>query len=235
MSHGIGRRLRMLAIAWLLATPASAITLGQVDNFQNGTLQGWSGGAGGGGALVNRPNGGPAGAGDRYLEVDSNGFALGTFNTIQWSGNYAAAGVSSVRFNLNNAGPAAVSLRVMIFTPGCEGAPGTCTAWTSTSATPLAAASGWVTANFSLSEAQMTRVLGAASFPATLQNVERLLLRHDDGAPNPPGPPVPMVDAVLGVDNVMPEPSALAGLAAGVLLLAGLWRQGQGRRGRCAR
>jgi hypothetical protein len=227
VSDRIGRRIQMLAIAWLLATPASAITIGQVDDFQDGTLQGW----GGGSSYANRASGGPAGAGDRYLEIDSLGFALGAFNTAQWSGDYAAAGVASVSFDLDNFGPDTVSLRIMIFTPGCAGGAGACTAWTSTNATVLTSGSGWLTSSFSLTEAEMTRVLGTDSFITTLQNVERLLIRHDDGAPSPPGGTVPVVDAVLGVDNVMPEPSALAGLVAGVLLLAGLWRQGH--RGSC--
>lgn len=216
-------RLRLgvwLAVAvWLPAAPVAGITLGQVDDFQDATLQGWSGGS----SPTNQPSGGPDGTGDRYLELTAAGFNLGAFNTAQWSGDYLAEGVGRVRFDLDNFGPESVSLRVVIFTPGCEFGSMACTAWSSTDATVLASGSGWVTAEFSLAEADMTRVLGTASFADTLQNVERILLRHDDGAPDPPGVSA-FVTATLGVDNVtaLPEPSVAAGLAAGALLLAGL-------------
>ena len=43
----------------------SAVIAGQNDNFEDGTLQGWSSGAG----YDNIATGGPAGAGDNYLTV----------------------------------------------------------------------------------------------------------------------------------------------------------------------
>ena len=218
MHARFARHLGITAAAWLLALPAGAITLNQVDDFQDGTVQGW-----GGGSNPTNQDGGPDGAGDLYLEIAATDFNLGAFNTVQWSGDYLAAAVERVSFDLNNFGPDSVSLRVVLFTPGCEFGGMACTAWASTEATVLAAGSGWVTAEFSLAEADMTRVLGTDSFSDTLQNVERLLLRHDDGAPSAPGE-FSTVTATLGMDNItaLPEPSAVAGLAAGALVLAGL-------------
>jgi hypothetical protein len=210
------RQLALVVAIALSAVPAVAITFGQFDNFQSGTFAGWTGGV----ALSNQPNGGPDGPYDRYLRLDSGGGNLGIFNEAQWSGDYAAAGVTRVVLDLNNFGPNPVSLRVMIATPGCSSPPLTCTAWTSTIATVLPITNGWVKVEFSLAEPDLTRVLGSGSYASSIANVQKLLLHHDDGGPSPPGTQM-LVDADLGVDNVvaLPEPWSGAGLVAGVLFL----------------
>ena len=219
---GSGWLSSLCTLALWVASPVGAVTSGQVDDFQDATLQGWTGGS----SYANQPNGGPAGSGDRYLEIDSLAFLLGAFNTAQWSGDYDAEEVLAVGADLNNFGPDEVSLRIVIFTPGCDGGAGACTAWTSTDATVLGAGSGWVNAEFSLEEADLTRVLGSDSFTATLQNVERLLIRHQSGAPAAPGAG-DTVNAVLGVDNItaLPEPSPGVALAVGALALLALRRR----------
>lgn len=203
-------------------TPGS-ISLGHVDDFQAGTVYGWGGGSG----ASNQASGGPGGVGDRYLELSATGALLGAFNGYHWSGDYAAEGVNQVEMDLENSGPDALALRVVLLTPGCEGGGTACTAWTSTTATPLGSGSGWVNAAFSLDEADMTQVLGSESFADSIQNVERLLIRHDDGTPDPPGTPT-LVTATLGIDNVsaLPEPGALVGLAVGALGCGALRRRG---------
>jgi hypothetical protein len=220
-----GWSLVVLAVAALLtANPTRAIVLGQIDDFQSGSLQGWTGGS----AMTNQPTGGPSGAGDRYLRIDSGGVGglLGTFNMVQWAGNYAAATVGRVNMDLSNFGPDPVSLRVMIMTAGCSNGAGGCTAWTSTNATVLPSGIGWVSADFSLLEVDLTRVLGSASYATTIASVERLLLHHDAGLPDPPGIPSP-VNAVLGIDNVraLPEPSLELALSAGSAVLVSIRRR----------
>jgi hypothetical protein len=217
----------LLAAFFLLAggpRPALGISANQVDDFQNGTVQNWSGGS----APANIATGGPAGTGDRYLRISSTSSFLGVFNLVQWSGNYVTAAIDAVDMNLNNFGPNPVEIRIMLFTPGCDLGASACTAWTSTLATPLAAGSGWVSASFSVKEADLTRVRGSGSYASSLANVERILIRHDNGAPTPPGTG-PIVTATLGIDNVLPEPSRPLGLLVGALLLAALsrrWRSG---------
>ena len=51
------------------------------------------------------PDGGPAGAGDQYMRITSNGgFGAGSrltvLNRTQWLGNYIAAGVTAVEMDL---------------------------------------------------------------------------------------------------------------------------------------
>jgi hypothetical protein len=203
------------------STPViAALATGMVDNFQNGTLQNW----GGGSSPVNQPNGGPTGAGDRYLQISSTAGPLGAFNKFQWAGNAITGGVERIDVSLNNLGANPVSIRVMVLTPGCDSGGTACTAWTSTNATNLTAASGWVTASFSLKEADLTKVLGGDTYAASLANVERVLIRHDDGTPDAPGTPIP-VTSTLGIDNVLPEPGSFVGLAAGAALVAALRRR----------
>jgi len=214
------RESGLMAATFLLAVwsalPAAAIVLNQIDDFQSGTFQSWAGGS----TLYNWPNGGPGGTGDRYLRVSSGGGNLGTFNSAQWAGDYGAATVTRLTFDLANFGPDPVSLRITVFTPGCAFGGTACTAWTSTNATVLPSGSGWVKAEFALAEPDLTRVLGLDSLADSLANVERLLLRHDAGVIDPPGISVP-VNAIIGVDNVtaLPEPSRELGLAAGLVVL----------------
>jgi hypothetical protein len=224
MNGRLCRHLALIAVTWLSSVPAAAIMLGEFDDFQSGTSEMWTGGI----ALSNQPNGGPDGVGDRYLRLDSGGGNLGIFNETQWAGNYAGAGVTRVTFDLNNFGPSPVSLRVMIATPGCSAPPLTCTAWTSTNATVLPITNGWVKVEFSLAELDLTRVLGSASYASSIVNVQKLLLRHDDGGPSPPGSQM-LVDADLGMDNVvaLPEPSPRAAFVAGVFFLTLLIPKGK--------
>jgi len=197
----------------------AAIAPGLVSNFQDGTLQNWTGGS----APTNIANGGPAGAGDRYLQISATSNFLGVFNKVQWSGNYIAAQIDHIDMNLKNFGPNPVSIRIMLLTAGCDFGGTLCTAWTSTLATPVSAGSSWITASFSVKEINLTRVLGSQSYAASLSNVERILIRHDDGTPNPPTSGV-AVSATLGIDNVLPEPSFTVALAVGAALIGGLSR-----------
>src|SRR6478736_3587698 len=96
------RRMPRLAaighcLAWAIAAcpmVCLAITRGQVDDFQDGGLDGWIGGGGGSvaSAQMNIASGGPGGAGDRYLQLAAGGTGgasrlLGV-NQSQWTGNF---------------------------------------------------------------------------------------------------------------------------------------------------
>lgn len=207
-------------------TVRAAIAGGNIDNFQNSTLQNWESGA----TPTNQPNG-QGGASDLYLQLTASSAPLGAFNQGQWAGNYVAAAIDHLDVDLNNSGTDPLSIRVMLLTPGCESGGTACTAWTSTNATPLASGSGWVTASFSVKEADLTRVLGSDSYTTSLQNVERVLIRHDDDTPSPPDTE-PTVSATLGIDDVtaLPEPSASLGLIAGAALLGVARRRWQASR-----
>jgi hypothetical protein len=204
-------------------TPGSVIASlapGLIDNFSNGSTQNWLGVAG-----TNEATGGPAGAGDRYLQITTPGGPLSAENESQWAG-VLPANADRIEADLNNSGGGGLSLRVVLMTPGCENGGGACTAWTSNGAVLLPPGSGWATnVNFSVKEADLTRVLGSDSYAASMANIERVMIRYDDGPPDPPNFTV-VAAGTLGIDNVeLPEPSALLGLAAGALLVASLRRR----------
>jgi hypothetical protein len=167
------------------STPViAALAPGLIDTFQRpfSSTQNWISTPAG----TNPTSGGPGGGSDGYLQLTAAGGPLSAFNESQWAGNAIAAVMDHVKVDLNNSGPDAVSVRVMLLTPGCESGGTSCTAWTSTNALALAASSGWVAAQFSVKEADLTKVLGSDSYAASLGNVERVLIRHDDGSPTLP-------------------------------------------------
>ncbi len=193
------RYLPLLGLGLLLSVlPASAqITNGQSDDFQDGTLQGWRNGAAPS-AITNVNGGGPGGAGDRYLQVTSDGGGsagkLVVFNTAQWSGNYTAAGVTTVALDVNNTGPNDLVLRLWL-----EGAGGT---FVSTTSVNLPSGSGWRAATFSVTPAALTFDSGINDVAATLADVFRFRIYHGP-APTAPGP---SIVAVLGLDNITAGP-----------------------------
>jgi hypothetical protein len=209
----MGAWFAFVLLSEFVAAPALAITLEQVDDFRDGTTQDWSGGSN----PTNVPTGGPDGVGDRYLQVSAANFHLGARNQVQWAGDYLVEGVDELVFDLNNFGPDAVALRVSVIGPG-----GT---FTSTNETVLAAGSGWVSASFSLGEAELTRTQGTGTLDQTLAGVTTLLLRHDPDPISPPGE-ANLVTAMLGIDNVtaLPEPDLRLLLATGLPALAALAR-----------
>src|SRR3954469_23428346 len=97
--------LPAIAFALLvLARPADAVVNGQVDTFQDGSLENWQVGSQATLPLLNIPNGGPTGAGDRYMQMRADGGGasgrLVAFSVDQWVGNYIAAGVTSIQIDL---------------------------------------------------------------------------------------------------------------------------------------
>ncbi len=186
-------RWAVLVAASLVAALASAVTLGQVDDFQDGTLMFWGGGA----ALTNVANGGPNGAGDRFLQIQSNGGSgpgsrLATLNTNQWSGDYIAAGVQAVEMHLNNFSAQDLHMRIVVFGPGLA------TQWTSAQAVVLPAGSGWRRVTFLLTQSALTRVSGTDSYTTCLSNASQLMIRHNVNASSGGDP----IAATMGMDNV---------------------------------
>jgi hypothetical protein len=103
--------LRSMAMLLLLNQPAAAITLGQVDNFQGGTVQGWS--SLGQTTTSNVANAGPAGAGDNALDVVATN-RVTVFNETQWVGNYTAAGVNRITMAVRHQNAFNLQLRLGI-------------------------------------------------------------------------------------------------------------------------
>lgn len=213
-------RIRLASVASVavllggfLAVPhqGGAASIAQIDDFQDGTTQGWITG----GPNPNPPfndDGGPLGAGDLFLRLSANGVGgagskLAVFNGSQWTGDFLGAGISQIKADVNNFGPNDLELRLIL-----EGAGGN---FISASGTPVTAGSGWQSVTFLLTPGELT---GGADVNATLGGVTNLWIQHNLGTVSQPGT-APVIEAELGIDNILavPEPGTL-GLAALALL-----------------
>ena len=170
--------------------------------------------------LVNVNTGGPGGAGDRYLQLTSDGTVNGpgghltTFNLQQWLGNYIAQGVSAIEIDLRNTGTTTLSMRLAFKTQNVMNSPGYLSA-----PVTLAPGSGWQHFTFSLAQANMMAVGGPApynTFFSTGMGDARII--NEVGTANLNG------DVIVGqvsIDNIhaVPEPAVSALLTGSCLLL----------------
>jgi hypothetical protein len=112
----------VLIAAAMLALPLpcrAQITVGHVNNFQDGTTQSWLG------ANVEAvANAGPNGAGDTALRASATGAPLGPNsklivfnNTDSWTGNWTAAGVVQISLDVRNPNAFPLTLRLGIAGP----------------------------------------------------------------------------------------------------------------------
>ena len=210
---------------WLLAATitisaaprlASAVTVGQIDDFEDGSLQSWeAGGASNPTPPTNIATGGPAGAGDQYLRLTSSGFPgaggrLVVFNGDQWTGDYLAESTDSIQMQVRNFGVTNLVLRLIL--EGSAGSLGTI------SPVNMPAGSGWTSVSFSLDSANLT----GDDFAAVMQDVTALNLVHSPSAITARAS-APNIAAQLGVDNItitaVPEPGSSGLLFIGIGLM----------------
>jgi hypothetical protein len=226
-----------LLITLVTAGPAFAIPIG-VDDFEDGTTQGW---------FVpsfmdphpvppaNVPTGGPSGAGDAFLRLTAlggtgAGSRLSVLNVSQWTGNYLAAGIPGIAMHVNNFGSTDLVLRLLVVNFSPEGPPSDL-AWT-LAPVNVPANSGWTSVVFSLSPANLFTPPIFGTTLGALSDVNELRLFHNPvaffGGPEVGAPPV---SAVLGVDNiqVVPELSTLLLVGSGIAGVRALNRRGRGR------
>ena len=193
-----------------------AVLINQVDDFQLGSTHGW--GADQQDVTVTT-DGGPAGAGDRFLSYDSHGGAGAGGRMVipnetegnQWQGDYTSLGVESIIFDITNRGNAPLDLRLAISNG---------TTWFATSAPQVVTASAaWTSVAFQFSESAMT-VLGSGteSLAQVLGGLTKLRLLSSANLPTVSfggtgGARGDLIAASIGFDNVrfgiIPEPSSV--------------------------
>jgi len=205
------RRLTVVLVAsgLLLTSPALswAISLGQSDTFQDGLTADWSNGFASFAPPQVIGTGGPAGAGDMYLQMESFGGSGANskptiFNSLQWIGDYTAAGVMGISVSMSNFGANPLDMRMKIGGAGGE--------FITSSHLALAAGSGWQDYTFSLAAGDL---VGAGDVAATLADVTQVWFFHNPTAAYPG----PAVATTLGLDNItavsaVPEPTTIAAL-----------------------
>jgi len=200
----------LTSVCFLVASPTVyGATLGQVDDFQGPSLDSWDRGT----AIA---GGGPLGAGDDFLRVNSTGGGgpdsrLITFNQAQWSGDYLTAGITGIQLDVNNTGGTDLLLRVVF---GDSTKPNAGGSWyASTAGVPVLVASGWLNVFLPIESADLTLVEGADSYADVMSSVTTMRILSS-AVPAARGD---RLDATLGIDNVTatPEPTTLGLIVVG--------------------
>jgi hypothetical protein len=217
----------VVALAMLLSTglptAAGAAPLA-IDDFEDGTTMGWFVPGASPTPPVNVPDGGPTGAGDAFLQLQAiggnqPGGRLSVLNNAQWTGDFIAEGIASIRMDVNNVGPDDVVLRLLFENFPMMGVTPTDVALTETGVF-VPANSGWMTISFDLSLSNIISA-GLGTNVGALSDVDVMRIFHNPD-PTFPGPMagIPPVTAVVGVDNIqavsVPEPLTTTMLGLGV-------------------
>ena len=227
-SFGSTKTLLISAVLILsVAGRADAVTVGMVDDFEVGTTSGWGGGA----PTANAPDAGPAGIGDNALSVNVTGGRVAVVNTAQWTGNFDAAGVTTILVDVRHQNAFNLQLRLGMAS-GVVGPGGSGDTYVSAAAVPVANDGLWHRIAFNFSAAAFIPHAAnsnpAPNAAAALSSVSHLRILHNPAA-NFLGANGP---ATFFLDNIraVPEPTgaAMAALALGAL---GLTRR-NGRRPR---
>jgi len=192
-----------------LTAPGWAITVGQIDDFQDGTTQGWSSPFSDPTPPVNQSDVGPAGIGDDSLFVEAAAFeSIAIENSSQWSGDYLSAGIDEILFDYENTGATTFSLGATLSGPG-----GSVITFAGQS---IPAVGGWSAGSINLSSSNLFALSGTVA--TTLANVTSVELNYIlGGAYNVASTPI-----TFRLDNIRVVPEPAAGVLALIAALAWL-------------
>ncbi|MDH4316423.1 MAG: hypothetical protein OEW68_16500 [Gammaproteobacteria bacterium] len=182
-----------------ICSPANAVTLGQIDNFEDTTVQGWVEGA----PSPNPPTnvaGGPPGS-TRYLQDSSaGGVGAGSnmtlFNQSQWTGDFLSAGITRIRamVRVDPGSDSALSLRVGFRSAAQAGARGYA------SLTPVVVPNdgNWYEVVFPIESTDLGQFNTGLSYASTMSNVGHMRIYHKTTA----GWQGDDIVATMGIDNI---------------------------------
>jgi hypothetical protein len=165
----------------IFAPDAAAITLGQVDDFQDGTAADWIGAN-----PINEENAGPDGTGDNALSAESfggigPGSRLTINNTLQWVGDWTAAGVTQITFDILNPGEENLTIRLGLAGPESVSGGGFGDAYATTTGQVLPADDQWHSMVFEVTADAWTYVgvFGGSGIETALTDVTQFRVLHN--------------------------------------------------------
>ena len=203
------KKLWLFAAVVIISTTL-AVVPNQFDNFEDETTQGWGSGNPNPTPPTNINTGGPAGTDDNYLRVTSTGGSgagskLVVMNLTQWTGDYLAAGVTSVSMHIKNFGTTTLNMRIVLEGPGGN--------FWSVDPVIVAASSDWQLISFSIQAANLT---GGTNVNSTLSGVTEVRILHSVAG----GSKGDAVVAQIGLDDItavsQPVPVELNSFSASI-------------------
>ncbi len=192
------------AVMFVGAASSASVVFGQVDTFDSSTM-GW-GNSAGSPTTQWISGGGPGGAGDGYLQMQSSGASggsgsrLGAWNDAQWSGDFLAAGVTAITMDIAGFVGATTEMRLLFISNSGS-------MFTSTLSHQIASDGVWRTYRFEITEDAMTQVGGIPGYDESITDIWRMHLRHQPGPPAGLGN-APAYTGRIGVDNIRAVPGA---------------------------
>jgi hypothetical protein len=197
-------RISIIFVIFMSCGPAYAVTSGHVDDFEDGTTQGWEEGSGQGTPNPNPPtnvaNGGPMGAGDNFLEnVSSGGTGVGSkqliFNSsAHWTGDFAAAGINVIRVDVQVDATSEGPLQLRVAFQGTNGA-----RFISTDSIEVPADGDWHTVSLPFNASAMSEIATGATFIQAAAGVTAVRIMH---RPTGLGWTGVSYDGLVGYDNI---------------------------------
>ena len=172
--------LAIIAFGALSPVPGWAIALGQVDNFNDGTAMDWFGSD-----PINLADDGSSGAaGDDALRVESyfpDGAPprlLAYTTAPRWMGNWTAAGVEKIEFDIRNPNAFDLTIRLGLAGTPNAGPDGVGDTYVSASPVVIPANSGWSQASFDVNAAGW-QIYNGSNIAAALANVTHFRILHN--------------------------------------------------------
>lgn len=192
------KQLLFIALSVSLFSSAQ-ISVGLINDFEDGTTQGWSNGGSSPNPPSNVTNGGPNGANDNYLEeISAGGGGAGSkliiFNASpDWTGDFLSLGIEEISFDAQSPSDQDLLIRVA-FEGGSDD-----TQIATTNAITVPGLSTWTNYTVSIAVSDFTIVnSGTNTVTEVLQDVQEARILHN---PNPDFNGA-SIAAVLHLDNI---------------------------------
>jgi len=192
------KKIMIMLVAVLTYSVASAqIFPGFVNDFEDGTTQGWSNGGSSPNPPANIPDGGPSGTGDAFLEEVSSGTVgpgsrMVIFNTdSDWLGDYTGL-VNEISFDAKTPTNEDLFIRLAIEGGSDE------TTISSTTAVTVPAQSDWASYSLDMDPTSFTIIGGANSVTEVLADVTEIRIIHNEN----PSFIGASINATLHLDNI---------------------------------